>query len=144
MLKPMRTAIGLLDESMRAALHRGIKSIRVDLEDGKLTASAAHALIYLAVLAPFQSAYASSLMELKDNEGEATPNYFEQMKQNPQAVYRIRCFANAYLPLLADCDPAHWSLVSVDDESPKISLDQSWSFACIQARVLDMFAKLQA
>ena len=75
LLKPMRTAIGLLDETFRANLYQSIKDIRADLKADQLSASAAHALIYLMVLDPLRLTYLQSLQQLQEGESNLKPNY---------------------------------------------------------------------
>lgn len=141
LLKSMRTAIGLLDESERDTFHQSLKDIREGLHSGILTASAAHALIYLVVLEPFQRSYQNSLIELKSEvEDEPEPNYFVRAAQNPQILYRTRCFVYAYLLLLDDCDPAHWSIVARGEEHPRVDLDQTWFLASVQLKMIDLFS----
>ena len=57
LLKSMRTAVGLLDEPLRDYILQGLKDVREGLKAGLFTASAAHALIFLVILEPFQSSY---------------------------------------------------------------------------------------
>ena len=133
LLKPMRTAVGLLDESFRANLHQNLKEIRADLKAGELTASAAHSLIYLMVLDQFRLTYLKYLLQLPDKDKEANlfSSYEKLVEQDPQAYYWLNCFVNSYPILLSDCDPAHWSLVSEseEDENPKVKLERNWLIA---------------
>ena len=129
LLKSMRTAIGLLDESFRANLHQNIKEIRVDLKADQLSASAAHALIYLMVLDPLRLTYLKSLQQLQEGESNLKPNYPKLLAQDPQGCYWLCCFISAYIILVPDCDPAHWNLVSEGDEIPKVKLERNWLIA---------------
>ena len=129
LLKSMRTAIGLLDESFRANLHQNIKEIRVDLKADQLSASAAHALIYLMVLEPLRLTYLQSLQQLQEGESNLKPNYPKLLAQDPQGCYWLCCFISAYIILVPDCDPAHWNLVSEGDEIPKVKLERNWLIA---------------
>ena len=56
-------------------------------------------------------------------------------------IFWTNCFANAYLPLLAACDPAHWSLVA-EGEQPKISLDRNWFLAAAQLEAINVLSSL--
>lgn len=136
LLKPMRTAIGLLDAPYRDNLHENIKYIRAELKAGELTASAAHSLIYLMVLDQFRLTYLKYLLQLPDKDKEANlfSSYEKLVEQDPQAYYWLNCFVNSYPILLSDCDPAHWSLVSEseEDENPQAYLDYAWSIANLQ------------
>ena len=129
LLKPMRTAIGSLDESFRANLHQNIKEIRADLKADQLSASAAHALIYLMVLDPLRLTYLQSLQQLQEGESNLKPNYPKLLAQDPQGCYWLCCFVSAYIILVPDCDPAHWNLVSEGDEIPKVKLERNWLIA---------------
>ena len=129
LLKPMRTAIGSLDESFRANLHQNIKEIRADLKADQLSASAAHALIYLMVLDPLRLTYLQSLQQLQEGESNLKPNYPKLLAQDPQGCYWLCCFISAYIILVPDCDPAHWNLVSEGDEIPKVKLERNWLIA---------------
>ncbi len=141
LLKSMRTAIGLLDKSERDNIHLALKGIRTNLQIGKLTASAAHALIYLLVLETFRCAYIAFIPDLPKNAGAPNPSFIKKLVQNPQAAYRARCFANAYLLLIADCDPDQWSLiVADDDEPPQIILTRDWALANIQLEAIEHLA----
>ena len=130
-LKPMRTAIGLLDAPYRDNLHENIKYIRAELKAGELTASAAHSLIYLMVLDQFRLTYLKYLLQLPDKEANIFSSYEKLVEQDPQAYYWLNCFVNSYPILLSDCDPAHWSLVSEseEDENPKVKLERNWLIA---------------
>ena len=144
LLKPMRTAIGLLDESFRANLHQNIKEIRADLQADNLSASAAHALIYLMVLDPFRLTYLKSLQQLQ-GENSLKSNYLELLTQDPQRCYWLCCFVSAYIILVPDCDPAHWELVSEGNESPKVKLERNWLIAfSLLAQVMLSTAKSKA
>ena len=153
-LKPMRTAIGLIDRSDLDIMHKGLKNVRTALKEGKITASAAHALIYVMVLEHFRYAHIVSIPELPNNPGKISRSYFDQLKQNssyfdqleqnPQAVYWLRCFVSAYLTLLADCDTAHWSLIAKGDEHPKTGLTRDWALAYLQLKALDELVKVKA
>ena len=129
LLKPMRTAIGLLDETFRANLYQSIKDIRADLKADQLSASAAHALIYLMVLDPLRLTYLKSLQQLQEGESNLKPNYPKLLAQDPQGCYWLCCFVSAYIILVPDCDPAHWNLVSEGDEIPKVKLERNWLIA---------------
>ena len=129
LLKPMRTAIGSLDETFRANLYQSIKEIRVDLKADQLSASAAHALIYLMVLDPLRLTYLQSLQQLQEGESNLKPNYPKLLAQDPQGCYWLCCFVSAYIILVPDCDPAHWNLVSEGDEIPKVKLERNWLIA---------------
>lgn len=129
LLKSMRTAIGLLDESFRANLHQNLKEIRADLKADQLSASAAHALIYLMVLDPLRLTYLKSLQQLQEGESNLKPNYPKLLAQDPQGCYWLCCFISAYIILVPDCDPAHWNLVSEGDEIPKVKLERNWLIA---------------
>ena len=129
LLKPMRTAIGLLDETFRANLYQSIKDIRADLKADQLSASAAHALIYLMVLDPLRLTYLQSLQQLQEGESNLKPNYPKLLAQDPQGCYWLCCFVSAYIILVPDCDPAHWNLVSEGDEIPKVKLERNWLIA---------------
>ncbi len=129
LLKPMRTAVGLLDESFRANLHQNLKEIRADLKADQLSASAAHALIYLMVLDPLRLTYLKSLQQLQEGESNLKPNYPKLLAQDPQGCYWLCCFISAYIILVPDCDPAHWNLVSEGDEIPKVKLERNWLIA---------------
>ena len=129
LLKPMRTAIGLLDETFRANLYQSIKDIRADLKADQLSASAAHALIYLMVLDPLRLTYLKSLQQLQEGESNLKPNYPKLLAQDPQGCYWLCCFISAYIILVPDCDPAHWNLVSEGDEIPKVKLERNWLIA---------------
>ena len=129
LLKPMRTAIGLLDETFRANLYQSIKEIRADLKADQLSASAAHALIYLMVLDPLRLTYLQSLQQLQEGESNLKPNYPKLLAQDPQGCYWLCCFVSAYIILVPDCDPAHWNLVSEGDEIPKVKLERNWLIA---------------
>ena len=129
LLKPMRTAIGLLDETFRANLYQSIKDIRADLKADQLSASAAHALIYLMVLDPLRLTYLQSLQQLQEGESNLKPNYPKLLAQDPQGCYWLCCFVSAYIILVPDCDPAHWNLVSEGDEIPKVKVERNWLIA---------------
>lgn len=129
LLKPMRTAVGLLDESFRANLHQNLKEIRADLKADQLSASAAHALIYLMVLDPLRLTYLKSLQQLQEGESNLKSNYPKLLAQDPQGCYWLCCFVSAYIILVSDCDPAHWNLVSEGDEIPKVKLERNWLIA---------------
>ena len=141
LLKSMRTAVGLLDEPLRDYILQGLKDVREGLKAGLFTASAAHALIFLVILEPFQSSYQKYMLELFKGKIERDPSDLLQLLQNPQVLYWTNCFANAYLPLLADCDPAHWSLVA-EGEHPKISLDRNWFLAAAQLEAINVLSSL--
>lgn len=139
----MRTAVGLLDESLRDYILKGLKDVRDGLKAGLITASAAHALIFLVILEPFQSSYQKYMLEFFKGKIERDPSNLLQLLQNPQVLYWTRCFANAYLPLLADCDPAHWSLaVEEEEEHPKIGLDRNWFLAAAQLEAINVLSSL--
>ena len=142
LLKSMRTAVGLLDEPLRDYILQGLKDVREGLKAGLFTASAAHALIFLE---PFQSSYQKYMLELFKGKIEHDPSDLLQLLQNPQVLYWTNCFANAYLPLLAACDPAHWSLVA-EGEHPKISLeislDRNWFLAAAQLEAINVLSSL--
>ena len=127
LLKSMRTAVGLLEEPLRDYILQGLKDVREGLKAGLFTASAAHALIFLVILEPFQSSYQKYMLELFKGKIERDPSE--------------NCFANAYLPLLAACDPAHWSLVA-EGEHPKISLDRNWFLAAAQLEAINVLSSL--
>lgn len=143
LLKSMRTAVGLLDESLRDYILKGLKDVRDGLKAGLITASAAHALIFLVILEPFQSSYQKYMLEFFKGKIERDPSNLLQLLQNPQVLYWTRCFANAYLPLLADCDPAHWSLaLEEEEEHPKIGLDRNWFLAAAQLEAINVLSSL--
>ena len=73
LLKSMRTAVGLLDEPLRDYILQGLKDVREGLKAGLFTASAAHALIFLVILEPFQSSYQKYMLELFDLYGRVPP-----------------------------------------------------------------------
>lgn len=129
LLKSMRTAIGLLDETFRANLYQSIKDIRADLKADQLSASAAHALIYLMVLDPLRLTYLKSLQQLQEGESNLKPNYPKLLAQDPQGCYWLCCFISAYIILVPDCEPAHWNLVSEGDEIPKVKVERNWLIA---------------
>ncbi len=129
LLKQMRTAVGLLEEPFRSGLHQSLKEIRSSLQTSEITANAAHALIYFIFLTIFQHIYFDFLPDIENDKGEPDQRYIDQLKQNPQTNYWMRCFVSAYLILVPDCDPAHWELVSEGDESPKVKLERNWLIA---------------
>lgn len=129
LLKQMRTAVGLLEEPFRSGLHQSLKEIRSSLQTSEITDNAAHALIYFIFLTIFQHIYFDFLPDIENDKGEPDQRYIDQLKQNPQTNYWMRCFVSAYLILVPDCDPAHWELVSEGDESPKVKLERNWLIA---------------
>ena len=134
LLKSMRTAIGVLDKSDRNDLYEELKSIRAELKVGKLTANAAHALIYLMILEPLRLNCMTTLFSQESGEN------IEHILQDPHNAYIVRCFVRAYLILLSDCDPAHWSLVSEGSAHPRLVLDQSWVIASVHHTAIDFLA----
>ena len=132
LIKPLRTAIGLLEDSLRVAVHQSLNFINADLKAGKLSASAAHALIYLMILDPLRYSYNKYMPAYQDDEMGITPSYIERLAQNPQAVYWLRCFASAYLVLLDDCDPAYWNILAKGTAEPQACLDTNWLMAFLQ------------
>ena len=137
LLKQMRTAVGLLEEPFRSGLHQSLKEIQSSFQTSEITANAAHALIYLIFLTIFQHIYFNFLPDIENDTGEPDQRYIDQLKQNPQTNYWMRCFVSAYLILVPDCDQSHWSLVSPDSENPQGCFDTSWILAFLQLGAIE-------
>lgn len=137
LLKQMRTAVGLLEEPFRSGLHQSLKEIRSSLQTSEITANAAHALIYFIFLTIFQHIYFDFLPDIENDKGEPDQRYIDQLKQNPQTNYWMRCFISAYLILVPDCDQSHWNLVSPDSENPQGCFDTSWILAFLQLGAIE-------
>ena len=89
LLKSMRTAVGLLDEPLRDYILQGLKDVREGLKAGLFTASAAHALIFLVILEPFQSSYQKYMLELFKGKIERDPSDLLQLLQNPRRNQKL-------------------------------------------------------
>ena len=129
LLKQMRTAVGLLEEPFRSGLHQSLKEIQSSFQTSEITANAAHALIYLIFLTIFQHIYFNFLPDIENDTGEPDQRYIDQLKQNPQTNYWMRCFVSAYL--------IFWSLVSPDSENPQGCFDTSWILAFLQLGAIE-------
>ena len=132
LLKQMRTAVGLIDESSRSDLHQFLKEIGSGLKTSEITANVAHALIYFVFLTIFENHHLNFLPAIENVADQGSQEYLDQLEQNPQSNYWIRCFVSAYLILVPDCDPVHWGLVSPDSENPQACFDNSWIMAFLQ------------